>query len=235
MEINQFLHAMPEAAQAEIAKYGVTSSPLEAGVDKMMISGHHKGVGLRFESRDEYNPVKSEELGIEVYDPYEVCFRYIDRKNIIPMRIPQDCPPNLLKFDKKTNECIGGLWKDAYLAWKTGRKAPGTQLRAWGVMPSYEIASLEADGIWTVEQYAEIPADRIASRYPQSFVDAHKRACQYVAGKEVRARAEATAGEFERVKAENAAMAERLAKLEALLEEKTEPKKVVNKLLEGRK
>lgn len=238
MDVNQFLHAMPEVAQEEITKSGVNPVSIGDGVNRLQMSGHDRGLSYRFDTHLEYNPAKSEAAGYEVFDEIEVCFRFIDRKNIIPMPVFM-APKEILAFNR-AGECIGGRYKDAYLAWKSGKQAPGTSLRKWDVLSNTEIASLEADGIFTIEQYAEYPRERIVSRYPQNFIDAHTRAQQWVAGKEIRAKAgehvamikalEAKLAEQEREKID---LADRLAKLEALTSGEARKEKVKNKLLEN--
>lgn len=229
--IGQFMYAMPEVAREELAAKQINAVAVGNGISRLEISGQDRGIAFRFENVPMYNPTKSEETGIEWFDQEEVCFRYIDRKNIIPMPV-KNCPAEFLKFNR-AGDLIGGRYAEAYKAWKSGEKAPGTSLRRWDVLNSAEIASLEGDAIYTIEQFAEYPESRLIGRYPTQFIEAHKRAQQWVAGRDLRDRALEQTGRLAELEKEKADLAERLAKLEALLEEKTEPKK--NKLVEGRK
>ena len=231
MDIDAFLHAMPEVAQEEIVKRGINAVSIGEGVNRWAISGHDQGVAYFFKKDLIYNPTKSETEGYEVFDEMEQVYRIIDRKNIIPAPIKM-LPRELLTFNRD-GVCIGGKYKDSYLNWKNGLTAPGTSLRKWDVLSDSEVASLEADGIFTIEQYAEYPRDRLTSRYPQSFIDAHVRAGQWVAGKEMRAKAGEQATKMAELEALNKDLAERLAKLETGQVVKAGKKKgVKNKLLE---
>ena len=239
MDVNDFLHAMPEAAQQDIIKNGVQSVSIGDGVNRLQMSGHDRGIAYRFENVLEYSPSKSETAGYEVFDELEVCMRFVDRKNIVPMPVCM-APRELLAFNR-AGECIGGRYKESYLTWKSGKNAPGTSLRKWEVMSNADVASLEADGIYTVEQFAEWARDRITSRYPQSFVEAHTRAQQWVAGKEIRVKAGEQAELVKKLEASLAQQAtektdlmERLARLESMLAGQSEKKDkaVKNKLLE---
>jgi hypothetical protein len=235
--INQFLHAMPEVAQDEFVKRGVNSVSIGDGVSRMSIAGHNQGVAYYFKTEQIYNPSKSAEAGYEVYDPMDICFSIHDRKNISTMPV-QMAPRELLSFNR-LGECIGGKYRDSYLRWKEGKEQPGLALRKWDVIPDSMVASLEAEGIYTVEQFAAYPRERFSSRFPQEFIDAHARACQWVAGKEMRENAAEQSAKYRELEKQNKDLMERLAKLEALSagqakEEKEEKRERVvrNKLLE---
>jgi hypothetical protein len=229
MDVNQFLHAMPEVAQEEITRNGVNAVSIGDGINRLAIAGHNQGVAFYFKVDQVYNPEKSEKAGYEVFDPMEQVYHIIDRKNIIPMPVSMS-PRELLAFNRD-GECVGGKYKDSYLNWKHGRKQPGLALRKWEVISDSEVASLEAEGIFTVEQFAEYPRDRITSRYPQSFIVAHTRAQQWIAGKEIREKAGEQAVQVKALEDQNKDLVERLAKLEALLAAKET--KVENKLTGG--
>jgi len=235
MDINQFLHAMPEAARDDIAARGVVNGvALGNGVTQLEMAGHDRGIAYRFDIVAQYNPVKSDQAGFEVFDEEEVCFRYIDRKNIIPMPV-KNCPPEFLRFNRQ-GELVGGRYAEAYKAWKAGAKTPGLQLRKWGVLNNAEVATLEAEGIYTVEQWAEYPMARIVGRFPDEFVEAHKRAQQWVAGRALQEQAQAQVEENAALKAKNVELEKRLASLEGLIGEAVaEPKKAINRLTEGKK
>lgn len=234
MDVNQFLHAMPDVARDEITRNGVNAVAIGDGVNRLAIAGHNQGVAYYFKVDQVYNPQKSEECGYEVFEPMEQCYHIIDRKNISVMPI-QMAPRELLAFNRD-GDCIGGKYRDAYINWKSGKDQPGTALRKWDVVSDSEIATLEAEGIFTIEQFAEYPRDRIGSRYPENFMKAHTRAQQWVAGKEMREKAGEQATELNALRKQNEDLVERLAKLESLLSSKEEKKpKVKNKLTGGRK
>lgn len=213
--IAPFLHAMPEVAQEEIARAQMNSVNVGNGVTRLEISGQDRGIAYRFDKIAVYNPIKSEEAGYEVFDEQEVCFRYVDRKNIIPMPV-KNCPQEFLRFNRQ-GDLVGGRYAAAYKAWKNGEQAPGTALRKWDVLNTAEIASLEADGIFTIEQYAEYPEAKLVGRYPDQFIEGRRRAVQWVAGKEMREKAHEQAQKNAELIAQNKDLSERLAKLEAAL------------------
>jgi len=226
--VEQFFHAMPEVAREALAAAQVNAVAVGNGVTRYEVMGHDRGIPFWFQLVEDYNPVKSDEQNREVFDAQEVCFRMIDRKNIIPMPV-KNCPAEFLRFNRQ-GELVGGRYAEAYKRWKSGETMPGLQLRKWNVLNVAEVASLEGDGIFTVEQFAEYPLDRLIGRYPEQFIAAHQRANQWVNGKAVMEKAGEQAVQLAKLEKEKQDLAERLAKLEALLEERTEPKKVVNKL-----
>lgn len=226
--VEQFFHAMPEVAREALSTAPLNAVAVGNGVTRFEVMGHDRGVPYWFQMVEEYSPAKSEEQNREVFDVQEVCFRMIDRKNIIPMPV-KGCPPEYLRFNRQ-GELVGGRYAEAYKRWKAGESMPGLALRKWNVLNVADVASLEADGIFTVEQLAEYPLERLTGRYPDNFIDAHKRANQWVNGKAVMEKAGEQAVQLARLEKEKSDLAERLAKLEALLEERTEPREVVNKL-----
>lgn len=231
-DVNQFLYAMPEVAQEEITRRGVTTVSIGDGVNRLAIAGHNQGVAFYFDNVKIYNPTKSDEKGYEVFDFMETCFHIIDRKNISTMPVIM-APKELLSFNRD-GDCVGGKYRDAYLRWKQGRSEPGFSIRKWEVLSDSEVATLEAEGIFTVEQYASYPRDRITARYPESFIQAHTRAQQWVAGKELREKAGEQAEQMKVLEKQNTDLVERLAKLESLLATKQETK-VDNKLTGGQR
>ena len=218
MDINEFLPNMPQVAQEAFSQNGVTAISLGNGVSRLEMSGHDRGVSFRFFMHPVYNPATSVELGYEVFDPTEMIEWTIDRKNK-PVEMVRFLPEGLLKWNR-VGELIGGRYKEAYLAWKTGKDAPGTPLRKWGQLSDSEIASLEAESIFTVEQFSEIERGRIVSRFPKNFVEAHERASLFLAAKEVRAKDGELVERLRKVEEEKAALEARLAALEAKAVEK---------------
>lgn len=229
--IEQFMHAMPDVAREALTAAQVSSVRVTDGVNRLEVMGHDRGIPYWFQLVEQYNPTQSEEQNREVFDAVEVCFRMIDRKNIIPMPV-KGCPQEFLRFNRQ-GELVGGRYADAYKRWKAGESMPGMPLRKWNVLSVHEVASLEQDGIFTVEQYAEYPLDRLTGRYPEQFIEAHSRARQWVNGRALMEQAGEQSLKLEKLEAEKTDLAERLAKLEALLEEKTEPKKTKN--VEGKR
>lgn len=156
---------------------------LEDGVQRAVISGHDGGVGYRFFRHQEYNPVKSEDAGYEVFDEIEMIQWLVDRRTKPTERV-RFLPEALLRFDRH-GEPRSGRYLEAYKRFKAGEDAVGTPLRRWGVLADNLIASLEAEHIFTIEQFAETPEDRVVGRFPEEFVQAWKRAQQWMGSQNV--------------------------------------------------
>jgi hypothetical protein len=218
--ISEFYHGMPSEAVEAIEARGVEGITLESGVTRIEMSGHDKGVAYRFFIHPVYNPTKSEELGYEVFDDIEMIEWLIDRKSK-PTEQVRLLPPDLLKWNR-VGDLVGGRYKDAYESWKTGKASPGTPLRRWGLLGDGQVASLEAEGIFTVEQFNELGRDRIAARYPQEYVEAHDRAEKFLAAQAIRAENVETVERLKKLEAERAEMAAKIEALQALVETKKE-------------
>ena len=221
MDVNSFLHAMPEVAQEQILRSGVSAVQIGDGVNRLNMNGYDKGIAYKFFIHPVYNKTESDKLQYEKYDEIEVIQWFIDRKNK-PVEEVRALPDELLRRNRE-GEVVGGRYKEAYLGWKLGHDAPGTPLRRWGMLSDAEVASLEADGIFTVEQYAQVPRDRVAGKYPNEFVEAYDRAHQYLAARETRVVTDKQNEELITLRSENSDLAQRLAKLEAMLGDKSKP------------
>lgn len=223
MDLNGYAHVLPEVAFQELSRRGVSEVQLADGVSRLAIAGHDQGVGYRFYIHPIYNKEKSEEAGYEVFDEVEMIEWRVDRKNK-PVEQVQFLPAGLLKFrvrDKVTglwdvtSECIGGRYREAYEAFKSGKATPGMPLARWGVLSDAEMASLAAEGIFTVEQFAAMPKERIRLRFPDNFAEAQERAVHFVAGKEMREKAGEQAEKMKALEDQNKELLERLSRLEA--------------------
>ena len=202
---------LPEGAAEDIAKQNLQAVQLQDGVTRFM-SGHDGGVAYRFFEFSDYNIVKSKNLGYEVFEPVEMIEWLLDRKNKIPERVSR-LPEALLRFNKY-GECSGGRYKESYMRYKEGKGAIGTPVTKWGILSDCEAASLTAEGIYTVEQFADYPTDRIEGVYPQNFVDAHERAKQFVAGKTNRDQNEKQGQKLAALEKQNQELLARLEELE---------------------
>lgn len=201
---------LPGNAAADIAQ---KMRAVDMGDGVSMMSGHDGAMSYRFFVHPEYNSVKSEELGYEVFDEIEMIEWLADR-GTKPTEQVRFLPPALLSFNRE-GQAVRGKYLDSYLRFKEGKNAPGMPLNKWGVLSDGEVATLGAAGIFSVEQYAAMPKDRIAGRYPDNFVDAHSRAVQYVNGKLVREANQETATKLEALEGANS---ELLAKYNELME-----------------
>lgn len=168
------LHLLPPDAAADLAKF--QSRSVGNGVERHDYSGHDaKGLAFRFFIFDSYNKIKSEATktslnpsGIEIYDPIEMREVFIDKKT---------------RLHEMVTDRMRYRFPDEYRRFKDGLEAPGTPLTKWGVMPSNEIQTLVRDGIFSVEQLAMQPADKVQHRYPHQFFGYFTRAQQFVAAK----------------------------------------------------
>jgi len=199
---------LPEGVAEDMASKGLKLAEIEDGVSTLT-SGHDQGLSIRFYEHQTYNKQKSDKAKYEVFDKLEMIEWFIDKNNKIPEQV-KFLPEELLKFDSD-GDCIGGRLMESYLRYKEGKATIGTPLRKWGVTTDNEIASLEAIGIFTVEQFAAYDKSRIESRYPESFSLAHTRAVQFVAGKDQQTQAD----EILLLKENNGELLKRLEALES--------------------
>jgi hypothetical protein len=202
---------LPDVAVRSLKEKQYGEDRLDDGVSVM--SGHNKGVAYYFDTHQQYNPFKSEQAGYEVFDTIELIYTIRDRQNVIPERV-NFLPHELLKFDQD-GECVGGKYRESYLAWKAGKKAPGTKLATWGVLSDSHVATLHAQGIFSVEQFAECPRSKFESRYPVEFQEAHDRARQFLASRALREEADKNAQRFGSIESENEKLKAELKALQA--------------------
>lgn len=202
---------LPEGVAEDIAKQGLREVELESGVSRLM-SGSDGGVAYRFFLHTEYNKMKSDAAGYEVFDEKDAIQWLVDRRTK-PVELVKFLPSELLSFNRH-GELVGGRYKEAYERYLEGRAAPGIPLKSWGVLSDGEVASFEADGIFTVEQLAEQPDSKIEGVYPDSMVQAFHRAVQHVASKDMRAANDELHQKLLEETAKNSKLEERLAALE---------------------
>jgi hypothetical protein len=190
----------PEAVQ-DLQMQNLQQIPIGSGASRFM-SGHDKGVAYRFFTKPLYNEVASKLAHYEKFDEVEMIEWLTDKFNH-PTEQVRFLPEDLLHVDNLTGE-IRGTYAEAYRRYKEGKAAPGTPLEKWGVFNDGEIATLSMNGIFSVEQYAALPRDRVAGKFPQAFVDAWERAAQFVNGKQNRMAADKQAEEMLELSRENA-------------------------------
>lgn len=175
---------LPEVATQALAKFNVRASEIDSGVSRF-ISGHDKGVAFRFFVHPEYNAAKSKAAKYEVFDEIEMIEWMADTK-CKPVERVRLLPPELLSVDEFTGE-PSGRYAEAYANFKKGLTAPGTPLTKWGILSDGEIATLNANQVWSVEQFAAMPRAKLEGKFPQEFHDYFERAVQFVNGKQGRA------------------------------------------------
>lgn len=203
---------LPGVAHDALAKMGVRATEIESGVSRF-ISGHDKGVAYRFFVHTEYNATKSKAARYEVFDTEEMIEWLTDSKCKPTERIRM-LPPELLSIDPFTGEA-GGRYAESYERFKKGMSAPGTSLGKWGVLSDAEIATLNANNVFSVEQFAAMPRAKIEGKFPQEFKEYFERAVQFVNGKEGRFETDKQAAEIMSLQAEKDKQARMIEELQA--------------------
>lgn len=203
--------ALPPEATEHFNRNGVKVVELEDGVSRIM-SGQDKGVAFKFFYAQLKNWLKSEVAGYAVFDDIEMIQWFVDKRHM-PVERVSELPADLLQFNR-LGECVGGRYREAYLNFKAGRATTGLALNRWDVLTDAEIASLNAERIYTVEQLADTPPERI-SMFPPQFHEARERAIQYVRGKDSRDAANQAATKLAELAKENQALKLRFEELEA--------------------
>lgn len=211
----------PEGAQAAIAKLNIKQQEIGPGISSF-ISGHDEGVAFRFFIHTDYNATKSKAARYEVFDTIEMIEWLTDSK-CKPTERVRLLPPELLSIDPYTNEATG-RFAEAYERFKKGMSMPGTLLSKWGAIPDGEIATLNANHIFTVEQLASMPRKKLEGKFPKEFHEYFDRAVQFVNGKENRMEADKQAAEIMALQAEREKQARMIEELQAKMSELLESK-----------
>lgn len=222
-------YALPDGAYDALKRQNRRMEDLGDGVSRY--SGQDRGVSFRFWIETVKNEVKSKAAKFAMFDEIEMIEWTADKYNKPTERV---CflPMELLTFDMD-GECVGGLYQDAYLRFKTGRKAPGLPLSKWGELSDAEVATLADAGVFSVEQFAAMPRAKIVGRYTQNFVDAFESAIQWVNGKEHRYEAESIANELAEQRQVNAKMESEMQALRAMISGNAAPKRTRKAKQEG--
>lgn len=175
---------LPDEATAAFKKHNMQPSKLGDGIDFFI--SHDAGMAYEFFTEQIRNERKSKLAGYPVFDEIEMIRWYKDRFDK-PTEQVRFLPEELLSFNEY-GELVGGRFKDAYSRFKSGTATPGLSLARWEVLGKSEVATLSAMNIFSVEQFAATPLNRIAGKLPKDpYVNAHELAVQYVNGKDVRA------------------------------------------------
>lgn len=174
--LNQF--NFPDVAREDFINKGLVAKQIAPMVNSYEMQGSDRGVAYRFFIVPVKNEMKSEAADMEINDEVEMIEWFKDRKNRPTERV-RFLPPQLLKFNKQ-GECTGGLYQEAYLRFKKGLTASGLPLERWEKLSIGQIATLKAEGIFTVEQFAALPKDRIEDRFPKDLKEAFYAAIHLV-------------------------------------------------------
>lgn len=219
---------LPGGAREDINKRGLAMRPVADGIQKL--SGHDDGMAFQFFMHDEYNQLKSKGLKCQRFDTF-VMIRWLKSKRMQPTERIRFLPEELLFVDE--DGVASGRYAAAYENFKKGAQAPGLQLSNWGVLASEFVATLVAANIFTVEQLAEVPMNKIASKFPEEIRAAHERAVMYVNSKDSNKVIDLAAEKVAELERENAKMrnemAQMQAQMQALFSSKETPSKTVGK------
>lgn len=204
----------PEDTLDGIKKLNLKSTAIDDGVSRF-ISGHDQGVAYKFFVLPIYNALKSKAGGYEVFDEVEMIEWYPDSFTVAVERV-RLLPEALLHVDEFTGE-VYGKYAESYKNFKLGKAQTGTQLSKWGVLSDGQVATLNSNHIYTVEQFAAFPKAKIQSKFPADFVEAYERAQQHLATKEQRFEADKRASELAELTQRNSKLESELQALKELV------------------
>lgn len=198
----------PIEAQRDLSERGLTETVSRAvggvgGVSNLEFSGFDKGgVAYRFFVKEVKSQEKSEVYDMEINDEIEMIQWFRDKKTKPSERVTF-LPEELLKFAKKRVAigngntkteflrdekgnliCKSGLYAEAYKAFKAGLGAQGLPLERWGKATLAQVATLKSEGIFTVQQLAALPIDRVEGVWPKDLVILFNDAIHFVRAQE---------------------------------------------------
>ena len=203
-----------EFARDDVKAQARQAVNLGNGID--FFSGHDAGVAYRFFTHAQKNEMLSKKLMYHKADAIDMIQWFIDAKNK-PAAMVRELPEELLQFDPLTGECVGGTLAEDYRRYKQGLSAPGLALSAWGELDICDLETLVNSGIFSVEQFAAQPDDKI-NRFHGSIQEAFQNAIQYVNGKQNRVQAEKVASELLEVTQKNSKLEDKLAAQQAQID-----------------
>lgn len=183
MDVNGILenYALPDGAKEDILRAvgGLQMKNLEQGVS--MMSGHDDGVPFVFYREDIKNERKTKLAKVPMFDTVDMVM-WLKSKYSKPNEQVRFLPEGLLHIDEEGNVSGKPAWVEAWKRYKEGLSAKGTSLDKWGQLDSALVQTLVHSGVFSVEQFASIPASRVKGKYPQEIVDAHEQAIFWVNG-----------------------------------------------------
>lgn len=109
--------------------------------------------------------------------------------------------------------CKGGLYADAYVRFQAGLGSQGLPLSRWDKLTMSQIKTLEAEGIFTVQQFAAQPSEKIEARFPPDLRKAFNEAVHFINAETKKADITPYANEVLAVRQENAKLLEAVAQL----------------------
>jgi len=200
---------VPEYAREDVARQGFRPQEVDSGVS--IYGGNDHGVAFRFVNHSEYNKTKSKLTKIEQSDTFDMIEWTVDKRNHPSERV-KFLPPELLEFDDD-GDCVGGRLMPDYQRFKSGLKSPGLPLSRWDVLSQENVVTLAGNGIFSVEQFAATPRNKIVSKFSGEIVEALERAIFYVNGKAARDESANTASEMLKMAQENSKLADQVSEM----------------------
>lgn len=158
MSINLSDYDLPIDANIPMAQ--LQAQQLGAGVQKYAMGHDAKGMRHIFFVKQEINDKESAIAGKEVREDVEYIQYYKD------------------KFQKpvhKVTDYYRALHADTYDRWKKGLETPGTPLNKWDRLDYGDYAALTKAGIFSVEQLAATPFERLRGLLPRWGVTLKER------------------------------------------------------------
>lgn len=221
----------------------------------IQFSGHDRGLGFKFFTHADENKMKSELCGMEINDEIEM-IQWFKNKKEQPVERVHMIPDQVLKFKKKQIEtkvgdkierqmvtvfpleCIGGSLKEDYLRWKQGLQSLGLELSRWNKLTVGQVKTLQSEGIYTVEQFAAMPEDRIVGRHgiPKDLVEAYRAAINFLKAQAPIEGLKDTADKMLEMERDNAKLRDSISALTEMVQSLKEAKtgRVVSKAKRGR-
>lgn len=182
----------PQVAREDFINKGLVARSLSssggAQAIDFQIAGHDKGVAYSFDIVPVKNETKTAAFDVEINDDIEIIRWFVNQDNKPVERVFM-LPPELLRFEKQRvdaegnklpRKCLGGLYAANYIAWKAGHSLAGLPLQAWGRLSAGQLTTLNSEGVFTTEQYAEMPTDNLIGRFPNEFIELQKEARQFI-------------------------------------------------------
>lgn len=194
----KFPQAALMSGAAEFLAKGVTARAINSGgggtVNDYEMAGHDRGIAFRFFIALSPNGIKSEEFDMEINDEIPMIEWFVSKKHKPTERVHM-IGDALLKFAKVKTldrdgkyqmrvrqplECTGGKLKEAFIAWQAGVQSPGLALSRWDKLSMSQVATLNSLGVYSVQQFASMPRDRVEGRMPKDLVDAFEDAIRFI-------------------------------------------------------
>jgi hypothetical protein len=191
---------------------------IEQGVNVM--SGHDKGVAYRFFTTEEFDGGNSDsnieaECVLPLYNEHDAVEFLFSRKRR-PVQFVKHLSRERIRFGAD-GEVIGGTMAEDYKRWKAGSGPQGTPLELWKEIGPGTLKTLQSQNIFTVEQFASMPREKVQDIFPKSIQVIFEHLVDYISGKEA---AEVSAEYEEKVAQLEAQIAELQASKESVPEVK---------------